>query len=228
MCLEINNALSKEKIFEIMGNYYGNAHYRAAQRLLWSAHDLILISHILDTVNDLGYKFSNLSRLSDYEDIRFVPIIFDNYGKFENCDFNEELISSLCFKSYHPYTPELLELYRSENNKQLKYTFSNSLFLIRNKKYIPDYISIVTNDEYGKNSDMIIDILCKYRVPIALTVLIGLYEKYPSEWTFKLLRFGKFYRDPIIIPYLQELSTHDNIEYRSMANKALQVFEKNH
>ena len=227
MCLEINNALSKEKIFEIMGNYYGNAHYRDAQRLSWSVHDLVLISRILDTVNSLGYKFSNLSRLSDYEDIRFASIVFDNYGRFENQELNEELISSLCFKSYHPYTPKLLDLYRSENNNQLKYRLSNSLFLIRNKKYIPDYISIVTDDDYGKNVDMIIDILCKYRVPIALHILIELYKKYPAEWTFKFLQLGKLYQDPIVIPYLQILSTHDNIEYRTMAQKALQIYIRN-
>lgn len=225
MYSEINNSLSREKVFEIMGSFYGNAHYRDAQRLSWSERDLILMCRVLDRINDIGYNFSNIGKLSDYEDVRFLPVIFDNYGKFENSDFNEELISAICFKSYHPCTPELLELYRNENNIQLKYRMSNSLYQIRNKKYIPNYISIITNDEYGKNSDMIIDILCNYRVPVALSVLIKLFENYPDEWIYKFLRLGKLYRDPTIIPYLQKISFHDNIEYRSMAIKALEIFQ---
>ena len=81
MCSQANKALSKDEVFEIMGSYYGNAHYRDAQRLAWSAHDLGLTKHILDEVNALGYKFSNLSKLADLfqsflstsENLRIAP-----------------------------------------------------------------------------------------------------------------------------------------------------------
>lgn len=82
MSSETNDELSKETVFQIMGSYYGNAHYRAAQRLRWTTHDLVLTKQILDEINALGYHFSNLGRLSDHEDPRFIPIIFGNYGNF--------------------------------------------------------------------------------------------------------------------------------------------------
>ena len=224
MCSQANKALSKDEVFEIMGSYYGNAHYRDAQRLAWSAHDLELTKHILDEVNALGYKFSNLSKLAECEDSRFIPIIFEHFGKFEDSAFNEELIGALCFRNYHSCTPQLLTLYKNEKDDQMKYRLSNSLFNLRNRKYIPDYLTIVTNDEYGKSYDMIMDILCKYHVTEALPILIKLFEKYPNEWTFAFMRLGKTYHDPIIVPYLQELATHENGEYRAMARKALKIF----
>ena len=217
--------ISKDEVFEIMGSYYGNAHYRDAQRLAWSAHDLELTKHILDEVNALGYKFSNLSKLAECEDSRFIPIIFEHFGKFEDSAFSEELIGSLCFRNYHPCTPQLLTLYRNEKDEQMKYRISNSLFNLRNRKYIPDYLTIVTNDEYGKSYDMIMDILCKFHVTVALPILIKLFEKNPDEWTFAFMRLGKTYHDPIIVPYLQELATHENGEYRAMAKKVLKDFE---
>ena len=225
MCSQANKALSKDEVFEIMGSYYGNAHYRDAQRLAWSAHDLELTKHILDEVNALGYKFSNLSKLAECEDSRFIPIIFEHFGKFEDSAFNEELIGALCFRNYHSCTPQLLTLYKNEKDDQMKYRLSNSLFNLRNRKYIPDYLTIVTNDEYGKSYDMIMDILYKYHVTEALPILIKLFEKYPNEWTFAFMRLGKTHHDPIIVPYLQELATHENSEYRAMARKILKDFE---
>lgn len=227
MSSETNDELSKETVFQIMGSYYGNAHYRAAQRLRWSIHDLVLTKQILDEINALGYHFSNLGRLSDHEDSRFIPIIFGNYGKFEDRGFNEELIQAICFKSYHSCTPELLRLYQKENDDQLKFRISDSLFLIRNRKYIPDYCSVVMSNGYGKSFDMIVDILCKFHVPDALNVLIGLVEKYPEQWTSAFLRLAVLYHDPIIVPRLQELTKHENGEYRQMAKKALDVLKHN-
>lgn len=225
MCLETNDALGKDEIFGLMGKYYGNAYYRNAIKYAWSKHDLGLIKNILDTVNALGYNFSNLGRLSDHEDIRFIPIIFENYGKFDSHIFSEGLIGSLCFKSYHSCTPNLLKLYKDENDIHLKFRISNSLFLVRNRKYISDYFSVVMNDGYGKNYDMIMDILCKFHIPEALHMLIRLFEKYPEQWTFAFLRLGRLYHDPIIIPYLQQLTEHENGEYRQMAKKALCDFK---
>lgn len=224
MCSEAYKALSKDEVFEIMGSYYGNAHYRDAQRLMWSAHDLELTTHILDEVNALGYNFSNLSKLAECEDSRFVSIVFEHFGKFENSGFNEELIAALCFRSYHSCTPQLLTLYRNEKDEQMKYRISNSLFNLRNRKYIPDYLTIVTNDEYGKSYDMIMDILCKFHVSEVLPILIKLFKNYPDEWTFAFLHLSKAYCDPIIVPYLHELTTHENGEYRAMAKKALNFF----
>lgn len=122
------------------------------------------------------------------------------------------------------YTESDPSVYRYEKDEQMKYRISNSLFNLRNRKYVPDYLTIVTNDEYGKSYDMIMDILCKYHVTEALPILIKLFEKNPNEWTFAFMRLGKTYHDPIIVPHLQELATHENGEYRALARKALKSF----
>ena len=88
MFSQANKALSKDEVFEIMGSYYGNAHYRDAQRLAWSAHDLELTKHILDEVNALGYKYSNLSKLCEYE-------MYQSKPQTQICIFESQIYSFL-------------------------------------------------------------------------------------------------------------------------------------
>ena len=71
---------TKEQVFEIMGKYYGNAHWRDAVGC-YSEEDLIFLTEMLDKINALGYHFSNLHRLTDNEDIRFIPIVLEYIPK---------------------------------------------------------------------------------------------------------------------------------------------------
>ena len=52
--------------------------------------------------------------------------------------------------------------------------------------------------------------------------LIELYQRYPDEWRWDLLKYGWYFKDVSIIPYIEPYLTCDDGEYRSMAKKAMQ------
>ena len=173
---------SKEEVFRIMGKYYGNAYYRHAIRLQFSENDLITITKMLDQINALGYNFSNLYRLTDHEDIRFIPIVLEYLNQFESIGFKKGLFQAFNYRSYAEYTPTLISLYKDPKYESLQFEISNALWSIRNKKYIPLYMDIVTSPGYGENRDLVIDILCKFKAKECLPVLLNLLHLYPEKW----------------------------------------------
>jgi len=95
--VEIKNGkteLTKEEIFAIMGDYYGNAYWRGC---MCDEETLRLITEILDKINALGYNFSNLHRLADHEDIRFIPIVLEYFPRISM------LNAFHCRSYYRPY-----------------------------------------------------------------------------------------------------------------------------
>ena len=102
---------TKEQVFEIMGKYYGNAYWREAIKYGYTEEKLIFLTQILDEINALGYNFSNLQRLSDHDDERFLPIAL-KYIKQQK-GWVATLLSAFHCRSYYEYTPELIYLYQN-------------------------------------------------------------------------------------------------------------------
>lgn len=209
---------TKEQVFEIMGKYYGNAYWREAIKYSYSEEQLLYVSEILDKINALGYKFSNLQRLNDHEDIRFVPIVL-NYIRQRKW-WVSSLLDALHYRSYYEYTPDLIELYKDPEYKEYRWDLGSALLQCRHKKFIPQYLEIVNDPSYGKDPDLIMEILCRFKVKQALPRLLGLYERYPDIWRWELLKYGWYFKDESIIPYIEPYLTCDDSEYRSMAKKA--------
>ena len=213
--------LLKEEVFRIMGKYYGNAHYRDAIRLSYSENDLITTTRMLDEINALGYNFSNLYRLTDHEDLRFIPIVLEYFAQFESDLFRNGLLQAFNYRSYSEYTPTLIALYNDSKYESLRFEISNALFDIRNKKYIPLYMEIVTASDYAERPDIVMNILCKFKVKECLPKLMDYLHLYPEKWTFKFLQYAYCFNDDCVIPDILEALNGDDREYRSMAKKAL-------
>lgn len=215
---------SKEEVFRIMGTYYGNAYYRSAIQLKISENDLITTKQILDQVNALGYNFCNLHRLTDHEDIRFLPIILEHIDQFENISYKAELIHAFHSRTYANYTPELISLYNHPAYEPLQFEISNALLDIRSKKFIPLYMDIVTSPSYGKKADLIIEILCKFKVPECLPILMNLLHLYPNIWKYTFLQYAHYFKNDSIIPEIRAFLDCDDYEIRLMAKKSLSKF----
>ena len=212
---EIKNgklALTKSEVFAIMGDYYGNAHWRDCT---YSEKDLRLITEILDKINALGYNFSNLHRLTDHEDIRFIPIVLEYFPHIS-------MLNAFHCRSYYKYTPELIELWKNRGYLRYRWDIGNALLACRHKKFIPQYLEIVNGEGYGEEADLIMQILCLFKVNEALPRLIELYEKYPDVWRWDLLRYGWYFKDKRIIPYIEPYLESADGEYRKMAKRALE------
>ena len=210
---------TREEVFAIMGNYYGNAYWREAIKYGYTEENLIFLTEILDEINALGYNFSNLQRLTDHEDIRFIPIVL-KYIRQKKWWIGSLLLAFHC-RSYYEYTPELIELYKNNEFAKYKWDVGNALLSCRHKKFIPQYLEIVNNQSYGKEPDLIMEILCHFKVKQALPRLLELYQGYPEVWRWNLLKYGWYFKDKRVIPYIEPYLTCDNGEYRSMAKKAM-------
>ena len=211
---------TKEQVFEIMGKYYGNAYWREAVEYGYTEEQLSFITEILNEINALGYNFSNLHRLSDHEDIRFIPIVLKYI--YQNKGWIGSLLGAFHCRSYYEYTPCLIELYKNPEYKKHRWDLGNALLLCRHKKFIPQYWEIVKDQSYGKEPDLIIEVLCLLKVKQTLPRLLELYECYPDIWRWDLLKYGWYFKDKSIVPYIEPYLTCDDGEYRSMAKKAIE------
>ena len=211
---------TKEEVFAIMGKYYGNAYWREAVSNGYSQEQLLFITEILDEINALGYNFSNLHRLTDHEDIRFIPIVLKYIHQRKW--WVGSLLSAFHCRSYYEYTLDLIELYKRDEFDKHKWKIGNALLLCRHKKFIPHYLEIVNAPSYGNEPDLVMEILCHFKVKQALPRLLELYERYPDIWRWDLLKYGWYFKDKRIIPYIEPYLTCDDGEYRNMAKKAIE------
>ena len=214
---------AKEQIFAIMGKEEGNAYWRASIRCI-NDEDLALLRELLDEINALEYKFSNLHRLTVYEDIRFIPIILKYIHQNRRCA--KSLLYAFHCRAYYQYTPELIELYNKGEYSDLRSEISNALLRCRHKKFISQYLEIVNDSSYGSAPDLVMEILCHFKVKEALPRLLKLYERYPDAWRWDLLKYGWYFNDKSIIPYIDPYLTCDNAEYRCMARKAIEKISR--
>ena len=139
--LDTTYVRSKEEVFSIMGNYYGNAYYRAAIRQGFTKKELTTLKKMLDEINSLGYNFSNLHKLTYEADLRFVPILLKYYNAMEK---KEGILQALSHKEYYAYTPAIIEMYCNEKNAMIRFAISSTLFVIRNKKYVGLYLYMIS------------------------------------------------------------------------------------
>ena len=218
--------LTKERVFQIMGKYYGNAPYRSAIAHNIPEEDLVLTVKILDEINALGYYFSNLHALSSTVDPRFAPIILKYYQCFLAANYNSGLISAMCHPSYQDFVPELLAVYEETASHQVRLDISQALLCIRSKKYISEYLRIINKQNYGITRDYLIDLLCKLRVKEVIPKLRELLEENPHEWRWTFLNYAPAFQDislaSLIEPYLES----DDSELRQLARKALEKLHK--
>lgn len=218
--------LTKERVFQIMGRYYGNAYFRSAITHNIPEDDLMLTAKILDRINELGYHFSNLNALKGTADPRFVPIILDHYQCFITDNYNSGLISAVCHPVYQDFVPELLAIYEETTSHQVRLDISQALLCIRSKKHIPAYLRIINKQDFGIRRDYLIDLLCKLRVKEVVPKLLELLEKNPHEWRWTFLNYAPVFQDTSLVPLIEPYLESDDSELRLLARKALRKLNR--
>lgn len=211
--------MNKDEVFELMGKYYGNAFYRSAIRNNWLREDLLLSKEFLDRVNALGYRISNVHKLQEVEDSRFLPIIFDVIDQYSADSFKAGLLQAVCFRSYKKATGELLRLYDEPSMRSLRWEISDALFRIRARKTIPDLLKIIRRESYGEEPDMILEILLKYKVEAAQDRVMELMDTDPF-WENLFLRYASSFQKPEVAELVESRTEAADPYTRGLAKKA--------
>ena len=211
---------SKEEVFSIMGDYYGNAYYRAAIRQGFTKKELTILKKMLDEINSLGYNFSNLHKLTYEADLRFVPILLKYYDSMKK---KEGILQALSHKEYYAYTPDIIELYYNERNAMIRFAISSTLFVIRNKKYVDLYLQITHMKDYI-GDDMIPAILCKYHIKEFSSRFIDLYNMNPDAVSWNMANYGYLLNDRRILPILEDLANSSRKDISREAKKHLRSY----
>ena len=73
-------------------------------------------------------------------------------------------------------TVEIEDYYSNETKDLTRWFISDCLYQIRSKKYIAEYIKIVSNPKFARNRQLIVLLLGKLKVESAIPVLIELLE----------------------------------------------------
>lgn len=213
--------LTKERVFQIMGKYYGNAYYRSAIQHGIPEDDLILLTEVLDKINALGYRFSNLHALQQTDDVRFVPIILEHFRSFKSANYRSGAIDVIRFPSYQDCVPQLLRIYEESSSPQTQLDISQALLQIRSKKYISEYLRIINKPDYGTEHDFLIDLLCKLRVKEVVPKLLELLNSDPNMWSWTFLKYAPIFRDPSLLPLIEPYLEANDSEIRALARKAI-------
>lgn len=217
--------MTKEQVFQIMGKYYGNEYYRSAIAQEISENDLRLTAELLDKINSFGYNFSNTHRLVETEDKKLVPIILTYFDRISAVNYRVQLLSAVRYKSYEQYVPHLLEIYATNQIRDIKVAASEAIMSIRSRKYTNEYLKIVGSLDYGKEHDWLIELLCKFREPAVLPKMIYLLQNYPQQWEHTFLRYAASFKDSSLIPYVSAYLNANDSEKQRMARQALKKLE---
>ena len=105
--------LTKERVFEIMGPFYGNYHYRHAIAQDIPESDLAVTVEILHRINGLGYRVCNLHALESTEDVRLAPLILEAYDRLTRENWRAGAVGLLRRRCDAPFVPELIVRYEA-------------------------------------------------------------------------------------------------------------------
>ena len=142
-----------------------------------------LIPQFEKELRDLGFKFDTSSQTFAFipkHKKEILPIALKYYQRSKNLSKSNEQNHFMRFfniKGLDEVVPMLLEDFYSEKTEDLtRWFISNSLFEIQSKRYIKEYLDIVSSKRFGINRQMIVLLLGKLKEESAVPVLIGLLD----------------------------------------------------
>lgn len=142
-----------------------------------------LVPHFMNELRDLGFEFETsndaLGFIPKHKKV-IVPIAIKYYQLAKEIEKPNEqnfFLSFLYIKGFDDVVPMLLEDYYSEKTSDLtRWFISDCINKIRSKRFVKEYVDIVTCKRFGLNRQMIVLLLGKLKEESAIPILIDLLE----------------------------------------------------
>ena len=152
--------------------------YKAGEEQMERNPDSILPAFKQELLN-LGFNFQVLNQaeslLPKYKDT-VLPVVIKYYKMAKLKNEKQYLLGWFHHKGLEEVVPMLLKDYYSNNSDIDKWAIGDRLYQIRSKKYIDDYLKIISDSSYGQDRQMIVLLVGKLKVEAAIPILIDLLE----------------------------------------------------
>lgn len=199
--------------------------YKASEEQKEKNPDSILPAFKQELLN-LGFSFQVLNQaeslLPKYKDI-VLPVVIKYYKKAKLKNEKQYLLGWFHHKGLEEVVPMLLEDYYFNNSNIDKWAIGDRLYQIRSKKYIDDYVKIISDSSYGQDRQMIILLVGNLKVEAAIPTLIDLLEDEGVRLQ-AIVALGDFKREDLR-PYFERFQNAKHPGWRKYAKAALKKLD---
>ena len=199
--------------------------YKASEEQMEKNPDSVLPAFKHELLN-LGFNFQVLNqaeRLLPKHKDTVLPVVIKYYKMAKLKNEKQYLLGWFHHKGLEEVVPMLLKDYYSNNSDIDKWAIGDRLYQIRSKKYIDDYLKIISDSSYGQDRQMIILLVGKLKAEAAIPILIDLLEDEGVRLQ-AIVALGDFKRKDFR-PYFERFQNAKHPGWRKYAKAALKKIE---
>ncbi|WP_022820367.1 HEAT repeat domain-containing protein [Fusobacterium russii] len=183
---------------------------------------------IINELNSYGYNFRNINdimKIGKNDKILIFPLL--KWIKKLTKPVDKEWVARcLTVKGYTEATETLLKIYKEMDKNEIgkRWAIGNAIGEISDKRYIDDYIEIITDKSNGSARQMIVNYMGAFKEERVKEVLISLLddEEVNGHAIYALSKF----KDISLIEKLEPFTAHKMTWKRNEAKKAIAKLEK--
>lgn len=199
--------------------------YKENEEQLRKNPDSILLDFKQELLN-LGFDFQVLNQAESFlpkhkDTILSVVIKYYKMAKLKN--EKKYLLGWFHHRGLDEVVPLLLEDYFSDDPDVDRWEIGDRLYQIRSKKYIDDYLRIISDASYGQDRQMVILLVGKLKAEVAIPVLIDLLEDEGVRLQ-AIAALGDFKRGDLR-PYFERFQNSKHPGWRKYAKSALKKLD---
>lgn len=182
----------------------------------------------LNELNSFGYEFKKVLDVLTIgiKDKILVPVLLKWFEKpIVKLSDKIFIVRCLTVKGFNKATEILLKFYKELDYEEIdKWTVGNAIGVISDRRYVNDYIKIITNKKNGISRQMIVHGMGAFKEEKVKRTLIILLndEEVNGHVIYALSKFKDKNLIQILIPFLE----HKVIWKREEAKKAIKKLEK--
>jgi hypothetical protein len=221
-----------------MSNYDINSNPALVKRMIelekqddkryYAEHPDSLIPPFEQELRELGYEFEVSSQIKGFmpkhkETILPIAIKYYQQAKYDN--EKNHFLSFFHFKGFEEVVPMLLDDFYSPDTSRLTREFiSDTLYQIRSKKYIDDYLKILSNPEYEHYCLFITLLVSSLKVEAAIPIFIKMLDN-EKICALGVRALGNYNRTEFR-SYFERFENDKRSDVRKYAKAALKKLEK--
>lgn len=200
---------------------------KRASEKYFAEHADSLIPPFEQELRNLGFQFEISEQIKQFlpkHKKTILPIAIKYYKQAKYDNEKNFFISLFHFKGFEEVAPLLIKDFFAPATPALtRWLISDCLYQIGSKKYIDDYLKIISNAEYGESRQMIVLLVGKLKEEKAIPVLINLLEDEEVR-LHAIIALGDFKREEFR-PYFERFCNAKHSGWRKYAKVALKKLD---